>query len=505
MSDMPVDRFFDAGNWLGRPVNMLSKTAPSPFSAKDLMAVLMLQKKKRIVDMSSSTISRQIGVPVNSVFQVPDNVALFTDSRQTSAELTTKRSGTDVTQSLEADASFSASCMGVTASGSVSYDTTAHFTADQQYAFQSQQISAWSARLADYDTFVNADLLKVAAALPEWDNNNRNTRQEYLNVFEKYGTHTVEATYYGWRYQLQCSYSNQTSDQKRDFAMNVKIAYFGQSADAGYKNGSAYQSFLTDSHVVVSALGGEAHLAGHVENKPSDTSSKQEWISTVGTAPNEAITSINLLPIGMALENMSDDKVRAIGRQLNYGLFDIHSACHRRCTLKMNGIKLSDVSFYISSPNAFPYHPYEGDPLSANNRSTSWIPRHPETGVGLVWNNFARDLPNPHPHPPNLWPEPNPNPNPPVDNDTVIFNIHSDRADTISVWVSTRNPYKGVDDIINVSFQIERITGNGAEDLGTYQVPPKPEPLSPSDEALFGIFQVAMNPERDYWWDSGSF
>jgi hypothetical protein len=147
--------------------------------------------------LSSKTTLRQTGAPVNSQFQVPDNVALFTDSRQSSAEVITRTSGSEVSKSIEADASFSASLMGVTASGSVSYDTSSDFKEDQQYAFLSQNVSGFAARISDYDTFVNANLIKNAAVLAPWSNKDSTVKKAYKALFEEYGTHIVETAYYG--------------------------------------------------------------------------------------------------------------------------------------------------------------------------------------------------------------------------------------------------------------------------------------------------------------------
>jgi hypothetical protein len=316
---------------------------------------MIMEKPRRTVNMDKDTHDVHVRVPVNSTFSVPNNVRVNTDERLTSGGLRAFASGSDVLHTMNADADFSASYMGVTVSGAVSYATASHFTTDQQYAFLSKNIASYTARITDYDTFVNTPVINAASALPDWNPAVSATVSKYKHFFSTYGTHTIVNAYYGWRFQLQCAQSNKTTDETKNFELSCKVKYLDSaSASADFKTTTAYKTFEKESNVSVEAIGGRANEAGAVQDDPANLVAKQTWLSDAGTEPNEGIIAVDMIPISKIFDKLTDDDsgtMRHINKRLGMSLFDLQNGCQRRLVIHGVVSGIDQVKLLIKSPN----------------------------------------------------------------------------------------------------------------------------------------------------------
>lgn len=125
----------------------------------------------------------------NEDFDVPSNVTVI-DVGNSTGSLRVFTSGSDVQNAIENDASFSASYLGVSASGSVSQGTTSEYPQDRSFAFFTSSQHAYDATLnldSSVVDYLNDDLLKDILALPTWDPLDDDAFKAYDKLFELWG------------------------------------------------------------------------------------------------------------------------------------------------------------------------------------------------------------------------------------------------------------------------------------------------------------------------------
>jgi hypothetical protein len=116
-------------------------------------------------------------------FSVPSNVDVHTETSTGKGDLAVYHSGEEVNHAFETDASFSASYLGVTVSGSTSYSYKTQYTHDQQYAFTSSSVTAYAAEITNIAQFLNPFIRKSAIGLPQWNKLDFEVVQAYFDFF----------------------------------------------------------------------------------------------------------------------------------------------------------------------------------------------------------------------------------------------------------------------------------------------------------------------------------
>jgi hypothetical protein len=116
-------------------------------------------------------------------FSVPNNVDLHTDTSTGQGDLAVYHSGEEVNHAFETDASFSASYLGVTVSGSTSYSYKTQYTHDQQYAFTSSSVTAYASEITNIGHCLNPFVRKFAIGLPQWNELDFKVVQAYFEFF----------------------------------------------------------------------------------------------------------------------------------------------------------------------------------------------------------------------------------------------------------------------------------------------------------------------------------
>jgi hypothetical protein len=115
-------------------------------------------------------------------FKIPVNIDIHTETATGTGDLAVYHSGEEVNHALETDASFSASYLGVTVSGSTSYSYKSQYKHDYQYAFTSSSVTAYASQIKDIATSLNPSVKKVALALPQWSEDFK-IAQTYFEFF----------------------------------------------------------------------------------------------------------------------------------------------------------------------------------------------------------------------------------------------------------------------------------------------------------------------------------
>jgi hypothetical protein len=451
----------------------------------------------RAVKMSDTIVTRHVSNPSNSNFKVPDNVALFTDDRLGDGTLRTIHSGDDVLHSLSSDTSFSASYFGVTASGGVHYDTSSHYASDFQYAFFSSKITAWTAKLDSFTDFINTAMVAAASKLPVWEmapgvSNSASTIAAYRGFFNKFGTHVLYLTDYGFRYQLEVQQTNTSSSTSSAFEVNVSVKYLSNSVSEDLKTKNNFSDFNNQATATVSAIGGSGALATKIRNDPADASSKHDWLDDIGKRPHEeGITCVKLMAIGSVLDQSTNDSVSALALPLNVALFDLQRACVRRLVLTLDPsvvnctLTLGDGAVFDTPPKN-PNGPgffHRMDGLAENvlqytvrdRNMNSWPPA-PE---GLF---AARQLPFV------CTIRAGRNPKIPLtvrreQNAVIQFDINS-----IHISLALSKP---------LEFEVERyMTDTNRETIQKFQLPNSPDGINIAEQT----FDLDLAASKDFWW-----
>jgi hypothetical protein len=115
-------------------------------------------------------------------FAVPANIDVHTETSIGEGSLSVYHSGSAVNKAIKADASFSATYLGVSVSGSTSYYYNSKYTDYQQYAFTSSSVTAYASQIKMIAASLNPTIRKAALALPEW-NEDFKVAQTYFNFF----------------------------------------------------------------------------------------------------------------------------------------------------------------------------------------------------------------------------------------------------------------------------------------------------------------------------------
>jgi hypothetical protein len=115
-------------------------------------------------------------------FKVPANVEIHTENAVGKGDLAVYHSGEEVNRAIETDASFSASYLGVTVSGSTSYSYKSQYMHDFQYAFTSSSVTAYASEITNIATSLNPSVKKIALALPRWSEDFK-VAQAYYEFF----------------------------------------------------------------------------------------------------------------------------------------------------------------------------------------------------------------------------------------------------------------------------------------------------------------------------------
>ena len=143
--------------------NSLAET----FSVSVLLGQL---KTENPIVLLSPTLSSKVltNLTPARTFKVPANIDIHTETSTGTGDLAIYHSGEEVNHAIETDASFSASYLGVTVSGSASYSYKSQYTDDRQYAFTSSSVTAYASQLKAVASSLNPSVKKVALALPQW-------------------------------------------------------------------------------------------------------------------------------------------------------------------------------------------------------------------------------------------------------------------------------------------------------------------------------------------------
>jgi hypothetical protein len=87
------------------------------------------------------------------------------------------------------------------------------------------------------------------------------------------------------------------------------------SVSEDFKTKNNYSNFDINAKASVSAIGGNGVLATELQSNPADASLKHAWHDDIGKRPHEeGIMSLELMTIGEALRESTDDSVSALAR-----------------------------------------------------------------------------------------------------------------------------------------------------------------------------------------------
>jgi hypothetical protein len=275
----PVDpgETLSATLWLGRAFNNISPDGPSEhilsllrptltlcwfmlysstaetFSSSVLLKHLKTDNPIVFLDKNHSP-RKASNLTPSRTFSVPNNVDIHTDISTGQGDLAVYHSGDEVNHAFETDASFSASYLGVTVSGSASYSYKTQYTHDQQYAFTSSSMTAYAAEITNISQYLNPFVRKFAIGLPQWNALDLKVVQAYFDFFRWgsalpnmfdweltqlhgsiVGTHVVIIVYSGWRIQVQIQAENTTDHAQEDFSVNITAKYLSNSVSVDTK------------------------------------------------------------------------------------------------------------------------------------------------------------------------------------------------------------------------------------------------------------------------------
>jgi hypothetical protein len=285
-------------------------------------------------------------------FAVPSNVVVSNDISQSNATMDIEKSGEEVKKSLQINAEFSASYMGVSVSGSTSYAQSSDYRDDKMYAFTSQKQIIYGVAFQDWGDTLNLKANAAAMALPPWDRQNPAVLSAYYSHFQVYGTHAVMSTSYGRRYALSVNADNSSTEQQNSFSANVSAEYMGNKIDASVSSTEDYKTYTSSRQIEVDASGGDPALGALVQSNPEDRGMRDDWLKTWGNNLNEALISIGLQEIGALYSSADDAGLQKTGEQLTAaftGLVDARRRTH--CVFSsQNNAKF--VVFKCNSPNA---------------------------------------------------------------------------------------------------------------------------------------------------------
>jgi len=327
-----VGETLSATLWLGRAFNNISPDGPTEtFNATALFSHL---KPDNPILCISPTLNTQklLNLTPARTFEVPENVDVHTDISIGEGSLAVYHTGSAVNTAIQSNASFSASYLGVSVSGSASYSYNSQYTDDQQYAFTSSSVTAYGSEIKMISASLNQSVRTAALALPAWSNN-FNVAQTYYNFFSTYGTHVITIVYSGWRIQIQAQADNTTAASQTQFAVNVEAKYLSNSVDVSVSSDSSWSDFNDSSTSNSQVYGGKPSDIEALTDLPFPPAARATWDAAVGTRPDEDVIQVAAEEIGVVYQQIpGDTQIQKAGNNMVAALSFI---TNRRTTVRL--------------------------------------------------------------------------------------------------------------------------------------------------------------------------
>ncbi|KAL4987802.1 hypothetical protein BDW68DRAFT_177553 [Aspergillus falconensis] len=290
-------KYFDNAEMLGKSIVLFSN-GKNPFNIDRLIEgareVIALSKEKKTVGGAHGE--------TNTGFQVPGNID-YNSKHQTDTKSLRVETGTELSNSLDADASLSASYAGVSAEGTVKYSYHGALSASKNYAVFSLDHRSFilTLELPHGKLAVDEELISEAKELPDWPKGDDDVHHpsaedcdEYRDFFNVWGTYVFRSCTFGARYQMKLECHNTSEQTKEDFETHVKAEYDGVAnvkGDAGLRTSGKYKTYEKMRKREVHVKGGEMRKATDLAGASNDPKKFSDWRQSItDSTANDAVS-----------------------------------------------------------------------------------------------------------------------------------------------------------------------------------------------------------------------
>ncbi|KAL2855232.1 MAC/Perforin domain-containing protein [Aspergillus pseudodeflectus] len=256
---------------------------------------------------------------------------MYTELGETKTHSLKVESGTELKDSLDADASASLGYAGFAATGSVKYSYQTALSASKYYAVLSTEHKSFLLKMKLTRGTVDIDdgVLEDAQDLPDWPDAKKPPTPEvyrkYRDFFEEWGTYVVRSCAFGARYQLKLESHMTDTKSKSEFQTHISAEYNGicsVKADVGVATSSEYQKYLKVRKFDVKVIGGDSRKNADLSSNPRDSDKLDAWENSISNATALPI-SLKVISLGDVVKECKDldkEERKALGLKLNNAL-----------------------------------------------------------------------------------------------------------------------------------------------------------------------------------------
>ncbi|KAL2850530.1 hypothetical protein BJX68DRAFT_266732 [Aspergillus pseudodeflectus] len=281
--------YLDNAELLGKSILLLSN-GKNPFDIDKL-----LEGAREVIKLNDGT--KTVGESHGSGFTVPGNID-YASKHTTDHNSLRVETGSELSDTLDGNASLSASYAGVSAEGSAKYSYRGVLSKSKYYAVVSLDHRSFvlTLELPHGKLAVDTGLIDEAKELPEWPNGKNGVHhpsaedcEEFLDFFRTWGTYVIRSCTFGARYHLKLESHMPKDLSKEEFETHIKAEYDAVASvkgDAGLKTSSKHSSYKRQRKSQVRVRGGDIGKNASLTQSPDDAANF--GVNSIGDMVNEA-------------------------------------------------------------------------------------------------------------------------------------------------------------------------------------------------------------------------
>ncbi|KAJ5415023.1 hypothetical protein N7509_000121 [Penicillium cosmopolitanum] len=227
--------------------------------------------------------------------------------------------GSELANKFSANASLSATFLGVSAKASGEYEFDTALKTDDFYGVWAMNQTVYSVALKPGDArsdFIDPRHISKILKMNDWDITNTGIRDQWKRFFQTYGTHIIQEVFYCNRYQMRVTSSDTSSLRKERWKAALEADYKGiVSMSAEVANENELSTYRKTKQDFVSIHGGAPGESAILGDDPRNAEKFEAWAKTLNEAKNHNLGNVQIKTIYNLLDDSdNEDHIKAANK-----------------------------------------------------------------------------------------------------------------------------------------------------------------------------------------------